>query len=159
MLNILKSTSALAFLLCVGALLVAYFYFQLWLGLFPCPLCILDRWILAALALGFFLQTFKLIPYLAIQLWQWLFLLAGFVVGGRHIWLERFPPTGDAINCFPAQASGLINWLTNAFVGTADCSQIPWQFLSLSIADWTFILYILLAVLLLTSRPKAESSN
>lgn len=157
MLNRSKLTSAIAFLLCIGALLIAYFYFQSWLGLSPCPLCILDRWIIAALALGFLLQTFNAVPYLAIQLWQWLFLILGFVVGGRHISLERFPPAGDAVSCFPTQATGFINWLTNAFIGTSDCSQIPWQFLSLSIADWTFILYILLAVLLLASRPKAQN--
>lgn len=148
--------SFIAFLLCISALLIAYFYFQLWLGLPPCPLCILDRWIIAALALGFFIQ-FVNVSHLAVQLWQWLFLLAGFVVGGRHLWLENFPPAADSISCVPTQSKNLINWLTDAFIGTTDCSQVLWQFLGLSIAGWTFVLYIVLAVLLLVSRPKTQN--
>ena len=145
-----KPIPLLGMLLCGGSLAIAYFYFQLRLGLPPCPLCILDRWVLGAIGLGFFFLLFNS-PILnpSARLWNWLFLLIGFTVGGRHLWLEYFP-TENASSCIPQSGGlGLVQWLTNAFVGTADCSLVLWSFLGLSLAGWTFVLYIALSILML----------
>lgn len=143
-------------LLCCSSLLIAYFYFQLYMGLPPCPLCILDRWILAGLGLGFLLLSFN-IPILngCAILWNWLLLLAGFAVGGRHLWLEYFPAR-ELTSCIPPQgSSSWLEWLTDAFIGTADCSLILWSFAGLSIAGWTFVLYIVLLLFMLFSHRRA----
>ena len=134
--------------LCFASLLIAYFYFQLYLGLPPCPLCILDRIVIAALGLLFTLSFF----WRGFALWalSWLLLLAGLVVGGRHIWLERFSHSDETATCIPqAGTQSVLEWLTSAFVGTSDCSVIYWQLLGLSIADLTFVLYLVLTALLL----------
>ncbi len=138
-------------LLCFTALAVAYFYFQQYVGLPPCPLCILDRIIIGTLGVVFLLLAYSrssLIKFLG-----FLTLIAGFAVGGRHVWLERFSDPSDAVSCVPGGgAKDLIEWVTSAFIGTSDCSIIFWQLWGLSIADLTLILYVVLALIFLRSR-------
>lgn len=132
--------------LCFGSLAIAYFYFQLYLGLPPCPLCIIDRIVIALLGLMFILSLFW--RGLVLRLLSWL-LLVGLVVGARHVWLERFSASDEHTSCLPQTATqSIIDWLTSAFIGTSNCSIVYWQFLGLSIADLTFILYMVLLILI-----------
>ena len=48
-----RALGAFGATLCLAALLIAYFILQQHLGLLPCPLCIIDRFIIAALGCGF----------------------------------------------------------------------------------------------------------
>ena len=145
-------------LLCCASLLIAYFYFQLYLGLPPCPLCILDRWIIAGLAFGFLLLWFDFaLLKTGAHICFFLLLPAGLAVGGRHVWLENFP--NSASGCLPPQGGkDLWDLLTSAFVGTADCSIVLWSFAGLSIAGWTLALYLVLIALWLPMllRPRQK---
>ena len=154
-----KILYALIALLAWSSVAIAYFYFQLRLGLPPCPLCILDRVILLALGASclamFVLRGLGLRLMFAVSV---LLLLSGFVVGGRHVWLERAPRASSS-GCAPqAQAQDLLEWLTSAFVGTSDCSIVFWRLAGLSIADLTLVLYTLLALLLFLARPLKKNS-
>ena len=87
-----------------------------------------------------------------------LLLLAGFVVGGRHVWLERTPRQSSG-GCVPqAKAQDFLEWLTSAFIGTSDCSIVFWRLAGLSIADLTLIFYFVLACLLFLGRPLKKNS-
>lgn len=137
--------------MCFTSLAVAYFYFQIELGLPPCPLCILDRIIIGILGLVFLLMSANI--YFLVRIAGWLTLLAGFAVGGRHVWLERFSGPSESVACAPGEgAQNIIDWLTSAFVGTGDCSVVYWQIYGLSIADLTLILYFVLALIFRWSR-------
>ena len=150
---------ALIALIALSSVALAYFYFQLHLGLPPCPLCILDRIIL--LILGGACLVMLLVRGLGLRLmfvFSALLVLAGLIVGGRHIWLERAPRQSSG-GCVPQdQAADLLEWLTSAFIGTSDCSIVFWRLAGLSLADWTFILYVLLAALLLLASPFKKNS-
>lgn len=136
---------------CLASLAIAYFFFQLYLGLEPCPLCILDRWIIAALTCGFLCLAIskKTVARSIALLWNSIFLPAAFVVGGRHLWLEANPlPLDESADCAPGgRSQQLLEWLTTAFTGTSDCATAPWHLLGLSIAGWTMLLFVALSVL------------
>ncbi len=83
-------------------------------------------------------------------LWNSVFLLGAFVVGGRHLWLEANPlPFDESGGCAPGGGSSqqLLEWLTTAFIGTSDCTTAPWHLFGLSIAGWTMLLFLALAAL------------
>lgn len=144
-------------ILCFSSLAIAYFYFQLAEGLPPCPLCILDRIIIGILGVVFVLLMLNV--YFLTRLLGWLALLAGFAVGGRHVWLERFRDPSAAGDCAPGGAQSAIEWLTSAFIGTGDCSVIYWHHWGLSIADLTLILYLVLAVAFINCRKKEKQQR
>lgn len=139
-------------LLCFASLAIAYFYFQQYLGLPPCPLCILDRIIIGTLGVLFLLMSFGI--YFFIRFLSLVTLIAGFAVGGRHVWLERFSGPSDSVACAPGEAQNIIEWVTSAFIGTADCSIIFWQLWGLSIADLTLVLYVVLALIFMRSKKR-----
>ena len=133
--------------LCIAALLIAYFYFQLYYGLPPCPLCILDRYVVGGMAVIFLLLA--LIPNFFFKLLGGIIILGGFITGGRHIYLERFASQDAASSCLPQEgAQNLIDLITQSFAGTSDCSVVYWQISGLTIADLTFILFVVLAFVL-----------
>lgn len=148
------------------SLALAYFYFQQYLGLPPCSLCILDRIIIATLGVLFLLMLITRHALLKLcRLLAWLSLLAGFAVGGRHVWLERFAVKDEFSSCIPnsggalGSIQGAIDFLSAAFIGTSDCSVIYWSLWGLSIADLTLILYICLALVILNITHTVRSKD
>lgn len=75
--------------------------------------------------------------------------LAGAGVAARQSWLQWFPPEMFScgrdfygmIEAFPLQR--VIPMLLK---GSGDCTAIDWTFLSLSIANWSFLNFVLLAL-------------
>ena len=148
-------------LLCFVSLGIAYFYFQQYLGLPPCPLCILDRILIGSLGVVLLVMTISGgILLLILRLLGWLILLAGFTVGGRHSWLERFADRDETASCIPQEGTqNMIEWLTSSFIGETDCGVIYWTIGGLSISDLVLILYVVLAVIWLKSIRKVHERN
>ena len=67
----------------------------------------------------------------------------------RHVYLEHYPPkifdcgadVGFMLESFP-----LTQALPMIFRGTGDCTKVVWQFLGLSIAEWSLICFATLLV-------------
>ena len=133
---------------CIG-MLVFGLYLQHVVGLDPCPLCIVQRYALILVAVlsavaGVGLQrTGGVLALLAA--------LGGAYTAAAQSWLQWYPPAVVScgrdfygmIETFPLQRA-----LPMIFRGGGDCSQIDWTFLKLSIANWSFISFAVLAVLL-----------
>ena len=148
-----RTLAALGAFMCLAALLTAYFFFQKYMGLEPCPLCIIDRWIVAALGCGFLCVAIssKFILKVTALCWNFIFIILAFITGGRHLWLEANPPPLDESGgCSPGgqKIQSVIEWLSTAFVGTSDCSTVPWSLFGLSVAGWTMVFFVALALLL-----------
>jgi disulfide bond formation protein DsbB len=144
---------------CAG-LLVFGLYLQHIVNLEPCPMCIVQRY---ALVVAMVLSVLG--AWLAHRrgAWVWPLLLAligcsGAFVAARQSWLQWFPPESFAcgrdfygmIEAFPLQKV-----IPMLFKGSGDCSSVDWTFLSLSIANWSFINFIgvgVVAVLVFTHR-------
>jgi disulfide bond formation protein DsbB len=137
------------------AMLAFGLYLQHVVGLEPCPMCVVQRYALVLLALFAGLASLSRRRGL-----QWTGALLGLVmaVGGaytaaRQSWLQWHPP--EVVSCgrdiygmietFPLQRA-----LPMIFRGSGDCSKIDWTLFGLSIANWSFIAFTVLALLLIT---------
>jgi len=134
------------------ALLSVGLYLQHVVGLVPCPMCIVQRYVLiifsfTALLLAFF-RSVK-IQILAYSL------LAIEAVGGAYVaamqsWLQWYPP--EVVMCgrdfygmietFPLKRA-----IPMIFKGGGDCSVVDWTFLGGSVANWSFVAFVGLALL------------
>jgi len=134
----------------------AAYYLELSVGLKPCPLCIVQRFILLAAMLLFLAgallplqrcwrRSYHLLVFLVTAL--------GAIVAGRHAWLQLQPP-GTAPSC-EASLSTLMQYLpikevvTLLFQGGGDCAKIDWTLLHLSPAGWSFMVFVLLSLIAL----------
>jgi len=141
-------------LICLGSVAMLSFglYLQHVVGLEPCPMCIVQRYSLVCVALlaGFtalFSGRVALIGGSCL-----LILGAGFgaFVAARQSWLQWFPPEVAAcgrdfygmIETFPLQRV-----IPMIFKGSGDCSKVDWTFLSLSIANWSFLSFMAISLI------------
>ena len=133
------------------ALLLFGLYLQHAQGLEPCPMCIVQRYALMGVAV----LALALAAGRGVQWHRWgsvaVVLVAGFgaVTAARQSWLQWFPPEVYScgrdfygmIESFPLRRA-----IPMIFRGSGDCTQIDWTFLGLSIANWSFLNFIAIAV-------------
>jgi len=146
----------LAFVAAAALLAIGYFYFQIYMQLYPCPLCIFQRFAFIGIALFGLLGAVHN-PGRAGQIVYGLLLTlsAGFgiVVAGRHLWLQSLPA-----ELVPACGPGLdyimenfpfLRALDMIFTGSGSCAEVSWRFLGLTMPWWTLLWYAGFAVLTL----------
>ncbi|MCB2003452.1 MAG: disulfide bond formation protein B [Burkholderiaceae bacterium] len=140
-------------LVCVGTVgLLAYgLYLQHVVGLEPCPMCIVQRYamVLVALLAGLTaLGKGRGVHLAGVVL---MLLAAGFgaFVAARQSWLQWYPPEVTScgrdfygmIETFPLQRA-----IPMIFKGSGDCAAIDWTFLGGSIANWSFLCFVAIAL-------------
>lgn len=156
------SFAALA-LVCIALLAYAY-YAQFELRLEPCPLCIMQRVALIAFTVVALVAALhgpvgggrRVYGVLA-----GLVAMIGAGIAGRHVWLQHLPP--DQV---PACGPGLDFMLENfafskalqmAFTGSGECAKVDWQFLGLSMPEWTLAWFVGLAIVALWLGLRADA--
>jgi disulfide bond formation protein DsbB len=147
--------AALAVLVVAAATIAGAWYFQLVLGLQPCPLCLEQRYAyylaiplaaLIALAAGQNAPRSLLVAGLAILA---LAALANAVLGAYHAGVEwKFWPgpsdcTGPVGNL--GSAGSLLDRLDTTKV--VMCDEVQWTFLGLSLAGYNVLISLLMAVI------------
>lgn len=147
----LRYSFAIGAALCWASLAIAYFYMERYLLLAPCPLCILDRIVAAAMGCVFIAQFFAARKILLRGLWaaNALFLAAGFVFAVRHIWLQ-YRPLDESAGCIADSetAESFMAIIRQAFGADGDCGAVYWQFAGLSIPEQVLLLFAAFAALL-----------
>lgn len=148
-----RKVLALVCAACV-AMLAFGLYLQHVVGLNPCPMCIVQRYALILLAVFAFIgalmqgngarKTLALLGLLA----------AGFgaFVAARQSFLQWYPPEFAScgrdfygmIETFPLQRA-----IPMIFKGSGDCTAIDWTFLGGSIANWAFVGFVVLGLVLI----------
>ncbi len=140
------------FLSCAGLISYAQ-YLQHIDGLLPCPLCVAQRviyWLLGLTALLAFLQNPRNIGRQLYGGLMTIFALAGAVVAFRQSWLIRYPesfecgisPEERFLNALP-----IAEWWSGMFEANGDCTDVDWEFLSLTIPDWSLVAFVSLGLL------------
>jgi len=129
-------------------LLVAAFYFEYYLGLEPCPLCMLSRVTVLALGVCYLVATLhnpkgfsRKIYHIIISL----FSLLGVLISGRHAYLQSLP-ADEVPSCGPGidymlDTLPMSEVLKEVLYGSGECAEVSWQFLSLSMPIWMLIMY------------------
>ncbi len=155
-------------LVCLGSIgLLAYgLYLQHGVGLEPCPMCIVQRYALVLVALLAGLTALG--KGRAVHLGgNALMLLAtgfGAFVAARQSWLQWYPPEVSScgrdfygmIETFPLRRA-----IPMIFKGSGDCTEIDWTFLGGSIANWSFLCFVaiaIVAVLLIARLSRSAES-
>ena len=129
------------------------YYLQYVQGLEPCPLCMVQRFF-------FYLVLFTLLAgalhapaptgtriYAGVA---FIFAVGGAAVASRQVWLQHLP--ADRVpQCGPDLAYMLENFplsrtLEKLFTGTGECAKVDWSFLGLSIAGWSLVWFVALAL-------------
>lgn len=142
-------------LLCLGGVIAAAaligtaLYMQYVMYLDPCPLCLLQRWVVIAVG-AVLLLTFVHYPRGALRkiYGAAVVVLAGFgvVVAGRHVWLQSLPPE-QVPACGPGleyllETLPLVNAMQTVFKGSGECAEVSWRFLGLTIPGWTLLCFV-----------------
>ena len=140
-------------LVCAACLAMLAFglYLQHVVGLEPCPMCIVQRYALALIALvaGIAACFRRRAAWLAGS--GLMLLVSGFggFVAARQSWLQWYPPEVAScgrdfygmIETFPLKRA-----IPMIFKGSGDCTKIEWTFLGGSIPNWSFLGFCFFAV-------------
>ena len=136
-----------------AALLGYGYYLQYMQGLEPCPLCMVQR--------GFFYVVMALFIIAAIHAPRRigtavyaglviLFAAGGAATAARQVWLQHLPedkiPQCGPDLFFMLENLPLSRTLERLFHGSGECAAVDWKFLGLSIAGWSLVWFIALAV-------------
>ena len=154
----------LVIFLIVGSLLGYAAYSMKILGLEPCTLCITQQFFYCLIGISSFvsfLQNPGVTTSRVYSLLISLFAIAGIWISGRQIWLQGLPedevplcgpPLEYIIDVFP-----FADVLNALFMGDGNCAEIPWQFLGLSMAGWSFIWFLVIFFLSVISLIKSRA--
>lgn len=148
-----RKVLALVSLGCV-ALLGYGLYLQHGLGLEPCPMCIVQRYALMLVAIVAGLTAVLRSRGAHVAGSALTLLVAGFgaFVAARQSWLQWYPPEVAScgrdfygmIETFPLKRA-----VPMIFSGGGDCAAIDWTFLGGSIANWSFLCFVAIGLVML----------
>lgn len=150
-------------------MLIFGLYLQHVVGLEPCPMCIVQRYLLCLITLFAALGASQKRVLAHVLTWLTLLLvsLSGAYVAARQSWLQWYPP--EEVSCgrdfygmietFPLKRA-----IPMIFKGGGDCSQVDWTLLGASLANWSFLGFVgfaavslwALSLLLRKSQVQAE---
>jgi disulfide bond formation protein DsbB len=141
-------------------------YLQHVVGLEPCPMCIVQRYALVLVAIIAGLTALASRRSVIASGSLLALLLSGFgaFVAARQSWLQWYPPEFATcgrdiygmIETFPLQRA-----IPMIFKGSGDCTKVDWTFLGGSIANWSFLWFvaIALAMLVLLVRQSTRTAR
>ena len=154
----------LVIFLIVGSLLGYAAYSMKILGLEPCTLCITQQFFYCLIGISSFVSFLQNPGVTISRVYSFfisLFAIAGIWISGRQIWLQGLPedevplcgpPLEYIIDVFP-----FADVLNALFMGDGNCAEIPWQFLGLSMAGWSFICFLVIFFLSVISLIKSRA--
>ena len=126
-------------------------YLQRIVGLAPCPMCVVQRYcdaLVALVALAGALSASR-----KVHMGTYMVLLplsaAGLFVAARQTWLQWYPP--EVASCGRdfygmIEQMPLSRAIPQIFSGSGDCSKVDWTFLGGSIANWSLLCFLALIV-------------
>ena len=149
--------------MCVSSLLIAKFYFEDYLGLEPCYLCITQRAFIAIAGLLFFIWAAHDPKRLGARIYALLVLSAtsaGAYFSLKQLYLQSLPEE-QVPQCGPP-----VNYLFETFSnfeviamllrGDGNCAKIQWEFLSITMPGWVLLIFIVLIAASILNLKKVK---
>ncbi|CAG1023363.1 Disulfide bond formation protein B [Patescibacteria group bacterium] len=129
-------------------------FFQYFMKLEPCPLCISQRLAILATGIVFLCAAIHNPAQKGTTVYGVLgafVALCGASISTRHVWLQHLPPE-EVPECGPGLSYMLENFPlleTVKFMlsGTGDCAKVEWTMLGFSMPAWTLLAFLMLATL------------
>ncbi len=137
-------------------------YLQLVLEMLPCPLCILQRYAFAAVALLCLITCF--LPVSMLRLGTALSALAAMTGAGiaiRHLWIKAHPTISCGIDPLETSLNKIFiaRWLPSLFQADGLCTTEYDPILGLSIPQWALVWFVIFSIMLMLvafrSKPAA----
>lgn len=144
---------AFIFIAATALILDAVFYMQDYLGLDPCPMCVLSRYTFTAIAIVALVAAIHGPSRMPAKVYSSIITvlaIAGAGVSIRHSYLQHFPPATESCGAdleFLLNSLPLSQALPKIFSGTGSCSTVHWKFLGLSIPEWALVWFVIFAAL------------
>ncbi len=147
----MKKASKIRFGYFLGFLLIVLLlglaeYLEIYKGMVPCPLCMMQRMVLIFLAVVFFVGMIfrmKRPGLFTVGLLALLTCISGILLSGRQAWLQHTPTTNlgecGASLGYMFQTLPLMEALKHVWTGGIECSQQGWAFMNLSLAEWSLL--------------------
>ena len=144
-------------------LIVVALYMEHVMGLAPCPLCIVQRICVIAFGLTCLVaaihgpaKTGRRV-YAGVGL---LFVLFGGATAIRQIWLQSVP-ADQLPSCLPSleymmEALPFQEIARLVLHGTAECAEVSWTMLGLSIPEWSLLAFIGMAIVCLAQLLRRD---
>ena len=142
------------FLLIAGAcvaMLAFGLYLQNVVGLEPCPMCIVQRYALIGVALlaGLAALGGRPLAFVSFGILSFAVSVFGAFVAARQSWLQWYPP--ESFTCGRDFYGMIENFplkrvIPMIFKGSGDCIKVDWTLLGGSIANWSFLCFVGLAM-------------
>ena len=158
----------LIFLICTTVIGYAL-YLQLVINLLPCPFCIAQRiayWLVGLTAIFAFIHNPRGLGRKIYYSFITVFSLSGLILALHHSWIIRYP---EAFQCgISAEEEflnglSIANWWPSMFEANGDCADVKWEFMSLTIPNWSVIFFLLILItsvyMLFTSRNQKPNKN
>ncbi|MDB9753086.1 disulfide bond formation protein B [Oceanospirillaceae bacterium] len=135
------------------AILANALYMEFAMGLDPCMLCMGQRFVYLAMAFVFMLAALHN-PYFGghkrYGFVLFILSLAGIGLAVRQLYLQSLPadlvPACGPSFSYMVDAFPFMDVFMAMIKGSGSCAEVLWSFLGLSIAGWSLILFILLAI-------------
>jgi protein dithiol:quinone oxidoreductase len=161
--------SRLAFALAVAicAALLGYgYYLQHVQGLEPCPLCLVQRGFFYAVAIVCLIGALHGPRRIGIALYGTLAAITaagGAATAARQVWLQHLPadkvPQCGPDLFFMLENLPLSRTLQKLVQGSGECAAVDWKFLGLSIAGWSLVWFVLLALYALSLAVRGARAS
>lgn len=148
----LRITNLLISLFTLTMMLVALLFFQMYLGLMPCPLCVSQRVFAILTGLIALVAFFHNPGTKGSKIYAGLTAaaaLGGAMVAGRQVWLQslpedQIPACGPTLDWMLQADFPMAEVLAAMFLGEGSCAEIKWQMMGLSIPGWTLVAFAFL---------------
>jgi len=123
-------------------------------GLEPCPLWSVQRLLLvlfSAVNLVAALHGPKRLGCTSYWLLDLLLSLVGVITAGRHVLLQNIP-SDQLLACLPEipVMLGNTSWMNTlrlVYKGTADCAEVTWSLLDMSVPEWSLLFFVAMMIL------------
>lgn len=134
--------------------LAVSFYVQYAVGLAPCPLCLMQRFMMFALL---FVALRGLLGFTkrracVLGCFQLLFSSGGLFFAARQLWLQSLPSTETGM-CLPGIESLMhkLPWqdIVHVFIwgGSSSCGEVDWAFVGFSMPAWSAVYFGLMVLM------------
>jgi disulfide bond formation protein DsbB len=164
--NLLSKTRAIDLLIAATcfALLIAAIIMEYQFNMEPCKLCIFQRIAFVLIAVTALISAIHNSQKIGRKIYGILIFISaalGAALSMRHIYLQNLPKD-QVPDCGPAldymmQILPIGQVIRDVLQGSGDCAEVSWQFLSLTIPEWTLLAFVGLGLLGLIShwiKPK-----
>ncbi|MCP3675898.1 MAG: disulfide bond formation protein B [Gammaproteobacteria bacterium] len=152
----------LLFFIC-HELLVSAYYFEYFLGIEPCPLCMVSRATVFILGICFLIAALHNPKGLMRKIYHGVMSLVaalGVFISGRHTYLQSLP-ADEVPSCGPGLEYMLDTLPMSAVLkevlhGSGECAEVSWKFLSFSMPVWMLLIFSGFLVLMLIPLFRRE---